>query len=67
MSGRRDEFLSEEDLELKNLSWEELIAWWNEWLRMAQNSNDLDEYTYSHGVFRTAPRPAPEPPEPRRA
>ena len=25
-----DEFLSEEDLALKDLTWEELLAWWNQ-------------------------------------
>ena len=47
----RDEFLSEEDLDLANLSEAELYAWWNEWLRMAQATNDMDEHVYSHGVF----------------
>lgn len=47
----RDEFLSEEDLDLKNLSWDELIAYWNLWLEQAQATNDLDEHEYSHGVF----------------
>ena len=51
MSGLRDEFLSEEDLDLVNLSDEELDAWWDEWLRMAQVTNDDDENVYSHGVF----------------
>lgn len=32
----RDEFLSEEDLDLRNLSWEELVAYWNLWLEQAQ-------------------------------
>jgi hypothetical protein len=27
-----DEFLSEEDLDLRNLSEAELIAYWNQWL-----------------------------------
>ena len=39
----RDRFLSDEDLDLANLSWEELLAWWDEFLRQAQASNDLDE------------------------
>ena len=52
---RRDEFLSEEDLDLRNLSQEELIAYWNLWLEQAQASNELDEKSYSHGVFETAP------------
>lgn len=55
MSRRRDEFLSEEDLDLRNLSWEELLAYWDLWLRQAQATNDLDEHTYSHGVFRVEP------------
>src|SRR5882672_7170980 len=47
----RDEFLSEEDLDLANLSWDELIAQWNAWLRQAQSTNDADANEYSHGVF----------------
>jgi hypothetical protein len=46
-----DQFLSEEDLDLVNLSWAELLLWWDEMLRAAQASNDLDEHEYSHGVF----------------
>jgi hypothetical protein len=49
--GPRDEFLSEEDLDLANLSWDELLGWWDLFLRQAQASNDLDEHEYSHGVF----------------
>lgn len=51
MSGPRDEFLSEEDLDLENLTEEELHAWWNLWLRLAQATNDLDASVYAHGVF----------------
>ena len=51
----RDEFLSEEDLDLRNLSEEELIAYWNLWLEQSQATNDLDEKSYSHGVFEKAP------------
>lgn len=51
----RDEFLSEEDLDLRNLSQEELIAYWNLWLEQAQATNDLDARSYSHGVFEIAP------------
>jgi hypothetical protein len=47
----RDEFLSEEDLDLRNLSWDELIVVWNRWLEQAQATNDRDEFEYSHGVF----------------
>ena len=53
----RDEFLSEEDLDLRNLSREELYAYWNFWLEQAQASNDLDRDTYSHGVFVTMKEP----------
>ena len=35
----RDEFLSEEDLDLRNLSREELFAYWNAWLEQAQRTN----------------------------
>lgn len=61
MADKRDEFLSEEDLDLKNLSWDELIAVWNNWLRVAQSTNDADANEYSHGVFRSAPQPASGP------
>jgi hypothetical protein len=47
----RDEFLSEEDLDLANLSEPELLAWWDLWLRQAQATNDLDADEYTHGVF----------------
>jgi hypothetical protein len=50
-----ERFLSEEDLDLANLSWAELLAWWDLWLRQAQSSNELDEHLYSHGVFRVEP------------
>lgn len=53
----KDEFLSEEDLDLKNLLEEELYAYWNLWLEQARASNDLDRYTYSHGVFVTMTEP----------
>jgi hypothetical protein len=43
MSGPRDEFLSEEDLDLRNLSDDELVAYWNLWLEQAQVTNDLDD------------------------
>lgn len=45
-----DEFLSEEDLDLRNLTWEELVAYWNLWLLQAQATNDTDP-PYTHGVF----------------
>lgn len=55
MTELRDEFLSEEDLDLRHLSQEELIAHWNLWLAQAQATNDLDEALYSHGVFERDP------------
>ena len=51
----RDEFLSKEDLDLVNMSDEELYAYWDLWLHQAQATNDLDQYTYSHGVFQVEP------------
>jgi hypothetical protein len=55
MSGPRDEFLSEEDLDLRNLSDDELVAYWNLWLEQAQVTNDRDAHLYSHGVFEREP------------
>ena len=52
----RDEFLSEEDLDLKTMTDEELYAYWNAWLEQAQITNDADAHTYSHGVFLEEPR-----------
>ena len=57
MDGIRDEFLSEEDLDLKNLSDEKFIAYWNHWLMQAQATNEQDKYTYSHGVFMDVEEP----------
>jgi hypothetical protein len=57
----RDEFLSEEDLDLRNLTDEELDAWWMQWLLMAQATNDHDAGAYSHGVFDWDPS-VPRPP-----
>lgn len=50
-----DQFLSEEDLDLKNLSWDELIVVWNQWLSQASATDEQDAHTYSHGVFTTEP------------
>jgi hypothetical protein len=52
----RDEFLSDEDLDLRNLTFEELLAQWDEWLLAAQVTNEEDEDRYSHGVFSREPR-----------
>ncbi len=51
----RDEFLSEEDLGIADMSNEELEAYWNFWLEQAQITNDEDKYSYSHGVFTIDP------------
>lgn len=50
-----DRFLSDEDLDLRNLSEPELLAWWERWLRQAQSTNERDARLYSHGVFRLEP------------
>jgi hypothetical protein len=55
MTEMRDEFFSEEDLDLAAMSDEELSAYWDLWLRQAQITNDLDRHTYSHGVFLEEP------------
>lgn len=55
MKEPRDQFLSEEDLDLRNLSEEELIAYWNLWLEQAQSTNEQDKHSYSHGVFTREP------------
>jgi hypothetical protein len=47
----RDEFLSEDDLDLRHMSRAELYAYWNQWLEQAQATNDRDCRSYSHGVF----------------
>ena len=59
MTPIRDEFLSEEDLDLRNMSSDELFAYWDQWLLEAQATNDMDRNTYSHGVF--VQMPAMEP------
>jgi hypothetical protein len=46
----KDEFLSEEDLDLANCSEKELHAIWNNWLEQAQITNQEDAHVYSHGV-----------------
>ena len=51
MTDLRDEFLSEEDLDLRNLSRDEVYAYWDQWLLQAQTTNDSDRRSYSHGVF----------------
>ena len=55
MNGMQDQFLNEGDLDLKNLSDEELDRVWTEWLEQVQCTNDLDRHEYSHGVFTREP------------
>jgi hypothetical protein len=52
----KDAFLSEEDLDLRHLSFVELNRVWNAWLRQAQATNQRDLHEYSHGVFTREPR-----------
>jgi hypothetical protein len=54
----RDEFLSEEDLDIGSLTPEELAAHWRLWFEQAQATNDEDQWTYSHGVFEEVPEAA---------
>ncbi len=56
VSTETDHFLSEEDLDLKKLSWEELNEVWNQWLLQASATNEQDAHLYSHGVFSSEPR-----------
>lgn len=42
--------LSEDDLNLRNMSREELVAAWDLWFDLAQTTNDADP-PYTHGVF----------------
>jgi hypothetical protein len=42
--------LSDDDLNLKDMSDEELAAAWDLWFDLAQSTNDFDP-PYTHGVF----------------
>ena len=53
----KDEFLSEEDLSLKEMGDKELEAYWNFWLELAQATIEEDKEFYSHGVFVQYPAP----------
>ena len=44
------QMLSEDDLNLKDMTREELDAAWDLWFDLAQSTNDWDP-PYSHGVF----------------
>ena len=71
----KDEFLSEEDLDLSSLSDAEFYAYWDLWLHQAQATNHLDGNLYSHGVFLVEPgrrpdgtwedEPPAQPPDPK--
>jgi len=50
-----DVFLSEEDLDLQNLTEEELEAVCEAWLIAASATDQDDEHLYSHGVFLVEP------------
>lgn len=50
-SSSTDQFLSEDDLDLQNLTWEELLAEWDAWLQAASSTDAEDADLYSHGVF----------------
>ena len=66
MSGRADEFLSEEDLDLRHLPDRGGPGLVRLWLRQAQAGNDHDWHLYSHGVFTVDPRwKGPPPPRDR--
>lgn len=63
----RDEFLSEEDLDLRTLSPKERDRVVEAWLRQAQSTNERDQHEYSHGVFtREPPWPKPDAPPAQR-
>lgn len=54
-SDMKDAFFSEEDLDLRSLSFKDLNQVWNAWLRQAQSTNEHDRHEYSHGVFKQEP------------
>jgi len=53
------ELLSEDDLNLKDMTPEELDRAWDLWFDLAQTTNDSDP-PYTHGVFVFYERPLPE-------
>ena len=58
------ELLSEDDLNLKDMTPEELDRAWDLWFDLAQATNDSDP-PYTHGVFVWYDgRPLPDPPAP---
>lgn len=59
------EMLSEDDLNLKDMTREELDRAWDLWFTLAQTTNDFDP-PYTHGVF-VLSHLEPEPPRPATA
>jgi hypothetical protein len=56
------EMLSEDDLNLKDMTPEELDRAWDLWFDLAQTTNDWDP-PYTHGVFVFYERPLPDAPD----
>jgi hypothetical protein len=56
------EMLSEDDLNLKEMTPEELDLAWDLWFDLAQETNDFDP-PYTHGVFVLCEGPKPESPK----
>jgi hypothetical protein len=53
------QMLSEDDLNIRDMTSEELDAAWDLWFDLAQSTNDADP-PYSHGVFASRDyRPSP--------
>ena len=50
--------LSEDDLDVRDMSDEELALAWDLWFDLAQATND-DDPPYTHGVFQTIGQVAP--------
>ena len=55
------EMLSEDDLNLKDMTPEELDRAWDLWFDLAQTTNDFDP-PYTHGVFVLYELPLPDAP-----
>jgi hypothetical protein len=49
------QMLSDDDLNLRDLSAEDLARAWDLWFDLAQATND-DDPLYTHGVFQNAPQ-----------
>jgi len=52
--------LSDDDLNLRDMTEEELAAAWDLWFDLAQSTNDFDP-PYTHGVFVPLDWPPPPP------